>query len=283
MEVIELTDPAEFLARAGPLLLADEARHNLIVALAHGLRDRPAAFPKGYWLWLVCDAGDEVVAAALQTPPNNLVLARPSDSAALDALAEAVLAEDVPGVVGAIPEVEQFVQAWSSRGGRPAEVRRRQGIYALDEVIPPGPTPGAARAADEHDVPLLVTWLRAFSVEALGETEPDEELQQAAERRLANPDAGFLLWADGGPVSLVGYGGPTPNGIGIAPVYTPPELRGRGYASSVTAAASAQLLASGRRFCFLYTDLANPTANKIYVQIGYRRVCDSAEYAFRPR
>jgi len=282
MEVVQLSDPAEFLERATPLLLADEARHNLIVALAQGLRDRPVAFPKGCRLWLVCD-GDEVVGAALQTPPNNLVLARPSDGAALDALAEALLDYDLPGVVGAIPEVDQFVQAWSSRSGRQADVRRRQGIYALDEVIPPRPTSGVARAAGENDAPLLVAWLRAFFLEALGETEPDEDLQEAVERRFANPDAGFLLWDDGGPVSLVGYGGPTPNGIRIAPVYTPPELRGRGYASAATAAASAQLLASGRRFCFLYTDLANPTANKIYVQIGYRRVCDAIEYGFGPR
>ena len=36
----------------------------------------------------------------------------------------------------------------------------------------------------------------------------------------------------------------------------------------------------GRRFCFLYTDLANPTSNAIYERIGYVRICDSAEIAF---
>ena len=36
----------------------------------------------------------------------------------------------------------------------------------------------------------------------------------------------------------------------------------------------------GRRFCFVYTDLANPTANAVYERIGYVRVCDSAEIAF---
>jgi len=49
----------------------------------------------------------------------------------------------------------------------------------------------------------------------------------------------------------------------------------------VTAAVTAERLASGRRFCFLYTDAANPTSNKIYTQIGYEHVCDSVEYAFR--
>ena len=81
-------------------------------------------------------------------------------------------------------------------------------------------------------------------------------------------------------MSAVGYGSPTPTGVRIGPVYTPPEFRGRGYASALTAHVSTEQLAAGRSFCFLYTDLANPTSNKIYVAIGYRRVCDSVQYAF---
>jgi predicted GNAT family acetyltransferase len=68
-------------------------------------------------------------------------------------------------------------------------------------------------------------------------------------------------------------------------VYTPPELRGHGYATAVTAELSRRLLDGRlfdgrRRFCFLYTDLANPTSNAIYERIGYRRVCESAEISF---
>jgi predicted GNAT family acetyltransferase len=88
------------------------------------------------------------------------------------------------------------------------------------------------------------------------------------------------VWDDGGVTSLCGFGSPTPSGIRVGPVYTPPERRGRGYATALTAATSAHLLASGRRFCFLYTDMANPTSNAIYRRIGYRLVCGSAQIAF---
>jgi hypothetical protein len=81
-------------------------------------------------------------------------------------------------------------------------------------------------------------------------------------------------------VSLVGAGGRTPNGIRIGPVYTPPEERGRGYASRLTAYVSETLLAEGHRFCFLYTDIDNPTANDIYQQIGYRPVTDALMVSF---
>ncbi len=35
------------------------------------------------------------------------------------------------------------------------------------------------------------------------------------------------------------------------------------------------------RSCMLYTDLANPTSNKIYAEIGYRRVGDWEEHEFK--
>ena len=63
------------------------------------------------------------------------------------------------------------------------------------------------------------------------------------------------------------------------------DRRGRGYATALTAELSqclldGRLFEGGRRFCFLYTDLANPTSNAIYERIGYRRVAESAEIWF---
>jgi predicted GNAT family acetyltransferase len=63
-------------------------------------------------------------------------------------------------------------------------------------------------------------------------------------------------------------------------VYTPPQHRGRGYASALTAAASQDQLDRGHRYCFLFTDLSNPTSNKIYQSIGYEPVCDVDMYRF---
>jgi predicted GNAT family acetyltransferase len=66
----------------------------------------------------------------------------------------------------------------------------------------------------------------------------------------------------------------------IGPVYTPPDYRGRGYASACTAALSQQMLYAGYQYCFLYTDLSNPTSNRIYQNIGYELVCDIDSYRF---
>jgi hypothetical protein len=157
----------------------------------------------------------------------------------------------------------------------------RQGIYALERVLPVSGVPGRMRPATQDDRPLLLEWSRAFAVEALHESPSDEErVIRGVDHRLSSPRAGLVLWDDGGPVSLAGFGGRTPNGIRIGPVYTPPERRARGYASALVAELSSELLSGGNRFCFLYTDLSNPAANRIYRRIGYEWVCESAEIAF---
>jgi predicted GNAT family acetyltransferase len=65
-------------------------------------------------------------------------------------------------------------------------------------------------------------------------------------------------------------------------VYTPPSDRGRGFASSIVTELTRHLLEGGRRFCFLYTDLANPTSNHIYRSIGYRPIAESVHLSFEP-
>ncbi len=278
VEVVQLSDPSEFLERAAPLLLADEARHNLILGLAGTLRDQPGRYEE-FLLLLVEDAG-AVVGAALRTLPYRLVLARPTNPGALTALAHAV--GGLPGVVGGVPEASEFAEAWTARTGARARIESRQGVYALERVIPPRPAPGASRPAVEADRELLLPWLSAFSVEAMGEVATEGELQRMIDVRDAGaPDYGFVLWEDGGrPVSVTGFGSPTPSGMRIGPVYTPPEWRGRGYASALVAEVSQARLDAGRRFCFLYTDLANPTSNKIYVELGYERACESLQIGF---
>jgi predicted GNAT family acetyltransferase len=67
----------------------------------------------------------------------------------------------------------------------------------------------------------------------------------------------------------------------IGPVYTPPELRGRGYAAAVTSAATQVVLDAGAD-AVLYTDLTNPTSNRLYARLGYRLVGEATEWLFDP-
>jgi predicted GNAT family acetyltransferase len=279
--VKELESPRAFLAAAAPLLLEDEARNNLILGIAGTLERHPSVYRR-FRLWLVEDERGEATCAALQTPPYNLVLGRPRNDDALAALADALSAQraELPGVTGAVPEVDAFAECWSLRTGLSAQRRMAHRIYHLTELRPVDHVPGRPRLAAEADRELVIAWVRAFAAEAVPEDAPGRDAERTVDARLRKGAGGFMIWDDDGPVSLAGWGGRTPNGVRIGPVYTPPEHRCRGYGSAVTAAVTGAQLAAGRRFCFLYTDLANPTSNKIYADIGYEPVCDAIDFGF---
>jgi predicted GNAT family acetyltransferase len=287
MQVRRLEDPGTFVKEAAPVLLADEPRHNLILGLADTLTNHPAQYTS--WdLWLVVDDGG-VVGAALQTPPWPLAIGRPMHEGALAVLAAELVARGArpPGVSGARPEVEGFADAWRSLTGATFTTQIEHGIYCLDAVADVSPSPGEARRAERADAELIHRWIHDFHDEASPTPHRDPDgIRRSIELRLQTTDpdrAGFWLWEhEGEPRSLSGYGGVTPNGIRIGPVYTPPEYRARGFATTLVAEQSAWLLSRGRRFCFLYTDLSNPTSNAIYQRIGYRKICEGAEIAFEP-
>ena len=135
-------------------------------------------------------------------------------------------------------------------------------------------------ASTRNERALAIGWLDAFVREALPDEATDEPSDAILGRRLADPDGDVRFWdVDGAPVSLASFGQRTPNGIRVGPVYTPPGLRGNGYASALVGQMTAELLGL-HRFCFLFTDLANPTANGIYQRIGYEAVSDVEHYAF---
>jgi predicted GNAT family acetyltransferase len=88
------------------------------------------------------------------------------------------------------------------------------------------------------------------------------------------------MWeVDGEPVSMAGYHLPIFGVCRVGPVYTPPEHRRHGYAGALTSHVSARILAQDNQAC-LYTDLSNPTSNKIYHQAGYRQVADFVDVEF---
>ena len=279
MDVDVVNGAGNFLEQAGALLLGDEPRHNLAFGIASFTLDHPDVYAELRG-WVAHEAGD-VVGAAVRTPPYNLVLARPRAPGALEALAAAI-ADELPGVVGAVPEVDGFTSVWSALHGVTPATRFDQRIYAMEELVPPSGVDGVVRRASAEDRALVLDWMTAFTHEALHGGDDPGRIERSVDARLGTEGAGGIcLWVtEGHPVSLAGFGGPTPNGLRIGPVYTPPQHRGHGYGSAVTAAASQVALDRGKRFCFLYTDLANPTSNAIYLRLGYRPVCDSREIAF---
>ena len=189
---------------------------------------------------------------------------------------------DLSGVLGPPAVAGAFARRWAERLGKQARRGMATRIFQLDAVTPAPAVAGALRPATAADLDLLVSWVAAFTRD-IGEREEAGRGRRARAGVSRTIAAGGLhLWEveGAGPVSMANATGATPSGIRINMVYTPPELRRRGYASACVGALSQAMLDAGRRFCFLYTDLANPTSNHIYQELGYRPVADADTYDF---
>ena len=283
MEVQRYRDPRAFRRDAAPILMASPGRSSLPLAVLQILTDQPDVYPD-FHLWLAIQDGAPV-AAAMQTHPHNVILADPIDPVALEELAGAVHADGapLPGVIGNLPLAGEFAEHLGVATGRRADLVLREGVWELTGVNDVPSISGSARPAMARDRELIRAWHDAFADEALAPGHPrdDERRDTAIDHRLAGRGGGYWLWEDGEVVSLSGHADVPPVGSRIGPVYTPPQHRGRGYATRLVAELSSARLGLGDPACFLFTDLANPTSNAIYERIGYMKLCDAAEYAFR--
>ena len=283
MKVQRFATVQAFLGHAGAFLGAREAEHNLIFGICSNIEADPSQFEAPPYLAAVVDV-DRVVGAAIRTPPWRLILSMLDHPDAverlIDDLAGDPAREALPGVVGPTESVGPFAESWSRRTGAVARLSRHERSFRLQRVRAPRPASGSMVRAEPANHALLSAWARAFAEEA-HTGGPDQDYDRMADRWIKGQGRTAYLWLDNGrPVSLAGAGGLTPNGIRIGPVYTPPELRARGYASNLVAGVSQLQLDRGRTFVFLFTDLANPTANKIYQAIGYEPVNDIDEWDF---
>lgn len=274
MLIQRFPDAAAFLAEAEPFLLEAEIENNLILGVARELasREPPPVVPP-YFAAVRDDGG--FLALAFSSIADKLGLTR-----ALRVEALAPLARDAhaacPGlrvVGGPEPTAATFAKILATLRGTVARPHMSHRIHALQRVEElPNPAPGRLRPAREDELDLITGWIAGFLDEIKDRGDP----ASMARERIGGGT--LFVWEDGRAVSMAGWAGKTPNGVRVNFVYTPTELRGRGYATACVAELSRLLLARGNRFCCLYTDLANPTSNAIYQRIGYRPVTDGAMY-----
>jgi GNAT superfamily N-acetyltransferase len=255
------TDVEAYAAAALPLLEADPVRHTIPLTVVEVLRRRRSTDGT---LFGWSDGG-----AVLWSPGFELLLsAVPEESIASLVAGLRARGADLPGCNGEAPTAARFAAAWTAGTPLRGEPGMRTRLYALDGLRP-STAGGAARTATGDDVDLILGWCRDFEAEAhAGHLDTDLV-------RRSITDGLFQLWYAGGePVATAGRKPAVAGVARVGPVWTPPEHRRRGYGAAVTAAVTAEALASGAAHVVLFTDLANPVSNSIYQRIGYAPVTD---------
>jgi GNAT superfamily N-acetyltransferase len=266
-------DVDQFLAAAGDHLRATPVLNTVPLTVLESLRQRGTARygdePPVYG-WHHADGG-QVDGAFLQTPPYPALIATLPAGSAAGLISELGIAAGQPAAVNlASTDEADFTAAWAEVTGGRTSAGQRSRLYRLDQLVPPAPAPpGAARVAGPADRELLIEWHEAFGREA---GTVGDDAARMVDDRLSHD--GLTVWETGGsPVAMAGNTRAVAGVVRIAPVYTVPAHRQRGYGGAVTATASRAALDAGAAVV-LFTDLANPTSNELYQRLGYRPVAD---------
>jgi GNAT superfamily N-acetyltransferase len=276
-----------FLDAAFDALMANEIGNNIMLGFCQMLRDG-AAFTVPPYLAVVRDEHGQIAGVAARFGGHVVTLGCDTDPAALPLFAADLYdryGTQVPGVLGPVDRAAAFVREWEALTGIAPRSRTQERLYRLERVNPVSGVPGVMRPYTPSERELVIDWMLAFEdeINMAVQRVTRAEMGEILDRRVSGDPRSrglHLWWADGQPVSMAGHAGATPHSIRINAVYTPPEQRGRGYASALVAALSQEMLDSGYQWTTLYTDLANPTSNRIYQAIGYQPVMDVDMYRF---
>ncbi|MDA7965400.1 GNAT family N-acetyltransferase [Ruegeria sp.] len=175
----------------------------------------------------------------------------------------------VIGVVGETAQVRQIIHnaGWQ---GRPTILNRDEPAFALDlSAFALPEIPGVKLASlGEVDRDLVTGWRRAYHVECLG-TDPTQAATQAEQDidRYLERDSHRVLLHNGQPVAMTGFNAALPDVVQIGGVYTPPDLRRRGYARTVLALHLSEAHAAGVSRAVLFA--ASNAAARAYIAIGF--------------
>jgi uncharacterized protein len=272
---------AEFLERAQADLEADEAVNSLILGICLRLKDQPAPADRICLKTIEDEHG--LALAAMMTPPHNLSInGHPFDmDCSVGILVGELSNEDwaIPGVQAPTPIARMFAEKWAEKKHIEFHLSGHLHLFELRQAPPASSTAQAhLRPAGQTEVGLIARWFYEFTREVFHSAD-EAEARQTAEQRVQAGDV-FVWEAGGQPVAMAMKNRPTRRSICVSYVYTPPELRGKGYATACVAELSRQLLENGWECCTLFVDVNNLPAYHAYQKIGYRLVSDLEEYHF---
>lgn len=271
------TDPLAYSAQVERLLYEREDEYSLFLGILEQIK---ADRYEEYFLAVAFEQ-DEVAAACLITPPHPLQLIVFKDVPEIEArIAEYIMGEGivVNAIVGDRRTARRFAEAWTAKVGGGYRVLMDQGLYRADAVNRKlEKSPGSWRVANKKDAPLLEQWMLLF--------EEDTGIAASTPAEAAHKIDLFIeakeiyVWEVGGEVvSCMKKSRPSKHGITVSFVFTPKKHRRKGYARTLVAEVTEELLQE-YDFAMLYTDLKNPTSNKIYMEVGYSQIANPVHLA----
>jgi ribosomal protein S18 acetylase RimI-like enzyme len=221
---------------------------------------------------------DGVMTAIAAHYRNGLVIMQ-GDAGLEDAAQGAVQKSGRPvgGLIGPLPLVDRTRRALGMEG-RTTRKNDPEVLYALslDRLRAPpllaqrGISCRPPTAAEVTD--FLVDWRVDYAVEALGAQRTPALRAETRDFMAHASPPGWVLFDGDRPASFSTFNAQARGVVQVGGVFTPPELRGRGYARAVVAASLVEARARGATRSVLFTGVANVAAQRAYAALGYEQV-----------
>jgi predicted GNAT family acetyltransferase len=273
--------PLLFWNEVSPHLKKNEAINSLCLAISYQFQSRP----ENCLFQCALFKGNEFIGALVCSRHNtstNIVPTPISQPKYIKILFQELLISRilVTGIVGETHTAREYEKLFnqSSINTRTYSI---QGIYRCQHVLVPIDADYTEfRMAKLEDVPTISKWIENFHYEAIP-YDPPVNGKKLAEMKIKDKMIYVLVKANE-LVSMAAWSRELETSCSVNLVYTPAQNRNKGYASTLTAKLTQFLLNSGKEEVHLYTDMNNPTSNKIYQDIGYQFVCDSIHIGIFP-
>jgi uncharacterized protein len=260
-----------------PYLEQDEIINNLALGLLLAIKDEQPI------VMATVTKEDHLVLVILQTSPKQIILSK-SENVTDDEIHQLAKLldnqlDDIPGFVGEKDLTNKLAREMTNLRKKVPFIQMNQRLYRLDQIEKSPDNNGRLIKLEMENLSLVKDWVYQFCIE-IDEKMSKEEAEVKAKDILSRGRV-YGWEVDGEFVSMANASRPTKTNITVNFVYTPFTERKKGYASSCVSALTELMLKSGFKTTSLYTDLDNPTSNKIYMEIGYKPIIDSIVIHFK--
>ncbi|MHA1227558.1 MAG: GNAT family N-acetyltransferase [Candidatus Hodarchaeales archaeon] len=283
------TDVEEFYRMCYNFLARYEAENNLLFGILENLRKNKQYYHPVYEPKLTTvEEKEEIILVSIRTPPYNQLISHTENLESITHLVDKLIEEkaELPGILGFKEGAKLFADLWAKKNNQVMKIKENLRIYKIEEVNPTTLGKDRCEVATEDDIPVLVPFVKNFIEDIFPNASVDyikreQERVSKSIKEWVRHKSVYILRINNNIVSIVKAGSGTPNGRRINLVYTPTNYRRNGYATELVAWLCNRIInLEGKKYCFLFADLANPTSNKIYMNIGFKAVLDVDEYHF---
>jgi len=232
--------------------------------------------------------GEQIIGVVAHYWNQNLVFQAPVHLDSLWRLAVEASQRPISGLIGPNDQVTAAKEALELDDSN-TQLDETEKLYSLqleDLIMPRSLSSGEVRGRriEPRDLERITEWTVAYSMEALGEKDSPQLWQRcrgSVERALEETRT-WVLEDHGHPVACSSFNSAIKEAVQIGGVWTPPELRRRGYGRSVVAASLLDARLEGVEKAILFTGENNIAAQKAYVALGFRHIGDYRIVLFQP-